>query len=328
MGFIANLGMGLAGQAASGLVDTGLGLLLEKHNDKRQIRQQQKLQNMQIQGQKEMSQFNQEMALRMWEATNYGPQMEQLRKAGLNPGLVYGMSGGGGTTAASQPGNVTGGSANQAPPISTTGMGMNLQLLEAQKEVLESQAELNRAEATKKSGVDTTEANTRIESLKQGITNAKAQEKLQGVELALKELDKWEQQKSQGDRMEYIAFQTGKAMQELEIAMAESFVARETQVAKRDIILQEAIGATLRNALLESNVKVQDAQIKKWAAEIQQNTRSLDQKDLDLAIRKFEAEIKAQFPGVGNTLGRILNDGIEEIFNSIKGSRENRYKIK
>ena len=34
----------------------------------------------------------------MWKDTNYSAQMEELKKAGLNPGLLYGMSGGGATT--------------------------------------------------------------------------------------------------------------------------------------------------------------------------------------------------------------------------------------
>ena len=44
--FAAGLGMQAASQAASGLIGTGMGLLLEGHNDRRQLRQQEKLQNL------------------------------------------------------------------------------------------------------------------------------------------------------------------------------------------------------------------------------------------------------------------------------------------
>ena len=40
--FAAGLGMQAASQAASGLIGTGMGLLLEGHNDRRQLRQQKK----------------------------------------------------------------------------------------------------------------------------------------------------------------------------------------------------------------------------------------------------------------------------------------------
>ena len=47
--FAAELGMQAASQAASGLIGTGMGLLLEGHNDRRQLRQQEKLQNLEKQ---------------------------------------------------------------------------------------------------------------------------------------------------------------------------------------------------------------------------------------------------------------------------------------
>ena len=93
----------------------------------------------------------------MWKDTSYGAQVEQMNKAGINPGLMYGMSGGGGQTTGNASGSVSGGSA----PVgggeiqAMMGMGLQMQLIKAQKEVLESQAEKNRADAAKTAGVDT-----------------------------------------------------------------------------------------------------------------------------------------------------------------------------
>ena len=69
--FAAGLGMQAASQAASGLIGTGLGLLLEGHNDRRQLRQQEKLQNLEIKGSKELTDYNAAKQLEMWKATNY-----------------------------------------------------------------------------------------------------------------------------------------------------------------------------------------------------------------------------------------------------------------
>ena len=49
-----------------------------------------------IESQKLGQQFNKEM----WDYTNYENQKKHLEAAGLNPALLYGMSGGGGATAA------------------------------------------------------------------------------------------------------------------------------------------------------------------------------------------------------------------------------------
>ena len=83
------LGMGL-GAAESGL-GAIMGMVLGKQNDKRQIEQQSKLTDMQTAAQREMIQYNKELELQMWKDTSYGAQKEQMRQAGLNPGLMYGM---------------------------------------------------------------------------------------------------------------------------------------------------------------------------------------------------------------------------------------------
>lgn len=131
----------IAENAATGLIGGALGMVFEKHNDQRQISQQQKLQDIQIAGQKQMADYNYQKQLDMWNATNYKAQMEQLQKAGLNPGLLYGMSGGGGVTTGSQGGNVTGATAQQNPGEIQQGMGIILQNqnMAAQRDLLEAQ---------------------------------------------------------------------------------------------------------------------------------------------------------------------------------------------
>lgn len=154
---IEQLGIQTAGQA----VGAGMGLILGNLNDKRQLRQQEKLQELQIKGQKEMMDHSYTRQMNMWHDTNYSAQVDEMIKAGLNPGLMYGMSGGGGTTTGNANANVSGG---QAPSgggeaAAFAGMGMmnaaNLKLMQAQEKVLESQANLNNVEAVKKGGVET-----------------------------------------------------------------------------------------------------------------------------------------------------------------------------
>ena len=55
-------------------------------------------QRRELRGQKKALEQQNAAAMDIWEKTNYKAQMGQLEKAGLNPGLIYGMGGGGGGT--------------------------------------------------------------------------------------------------------------------------------------------------------------------------------------------------------------------------------------
>ena len=46
-------------------------------------------------------------AYEMWEKTNYAAQIEQMKKAGLSPGLMYGQAGAGGGTVSGAQGQGT-----------------------------------------------------------------------------------------------------------------------------------------------------------------------------------------------------------------------------
>ena len=76
-------------------------------------------------------------AMDIWEKTNYKAQMGQLEKAGLNPGLIYGMGGSGGTL---------GGSSATAQGAAGTGSmdiagAAQIALLNAQRENIEADTE-------------------------------------------------------------------------------------------------------------------------------------------------------------------------------------------
>lgn len=126
-------------QVAQSGIGAGMGLLLGGINDRRQLQQQQDLQNLQIKGSKELTDYQYQKQLEMWKATNFSAQKEQLKMAGLNPGLIYGMGGAGGTTTGSGGAGVSGANA----PVGgrevqdAMGMGMQLQLLKAQKDNIE-----------------------------------------------------------------------------------------------------------------------------------------------------------------------------------------------
>lgn len=106
-----------------------IGMGIAKGKDKRQLTQQEKLQNLQIRGEKEMMDYGMQQQYDMWQKTNYKPQMEEMKKAGINPALMYGMGGGGGTTTGTPTANVTGAEAPKGSGRETEEFGiMGMQL--------------------------------------------------------------------------------------------------------------------------------------------------------------------------------------------------------
>lgn len=210
------------GGAAGGIVQAGIGLALEQHNDRRQINQQKKLQDLQMQGQREMADYNYNNQLKMWDATNYKAQVEQMKKAGLNPALMYGEGGGGGaTTNAAQGQGPSMASAPQGGGEIAMGLerGMQMQMMQAQIELAKSQANKNNVEATKTGGVDTQKVETEIQSLNAGIENTQADTKMKKVQEKLMQVDLGYEKATYDDRIDYITQQarqmTGLATQAL-----------------------------------------------------------------------------------------------------------------
>lgn len=154
--------IGQLGQdAAGGIIGQGLGMIFGGMQDKRQLRQQEKLQSLQLQGNKSMAQFNQDLQFDLWNKTNYEAQMKHLKNAGLNPALLYGGGGGGGaTTGGGGGGSVSGATATD--PSAATAAGTQMGMMLANMKLMDAQAEKTKAETEKIEGVDTTESTARI----------------------------------------------------------------------------------------------------------------------------------------------------------------------
>ena len=121
---------------------------------------------LQNQYQQQAAAQSQQYAKEYWDYTNAENQVNHLKNAGLNIGLMYGQSGAGGMGA-------SGGARQESPdqpqgnPI---GMALQVQQIEQQRRMndaqialAEAQARKTEAEEKKISGVDTQEALTRIE---------------------------------------------------------------------------------------------------------------------------------------------------------------------
>lgn len=295
------------GGAIGGIVNTGLGLALEGHEDKRQLNQQQKLQNLQIAGSKELTDYNYQKQLDMWHSTNYGAQMEELKKSGLNAGLIYGMSGGGATTTGSGSGSVTGA---HAPVGGGEIMGiMQMRNMEAQNEVLKSQAELNRTQAKNigEGGIDTKVKETSIEQMIAETKNTKAQTALTNIQTGIADLQKTIIDSTQMDQIRLIDMAAQKAQSELNIIKQQEDITNETKDAMIGKSRQEYLNAIIQGNLMKSNIKVNAAEINKMSQDILQRAQELQLRGKEINIKSFEATIRANYPSLEDTAGSMLN---------------------
>lgn len=267
--FIESLGQQAASQATSGLIGAGMGLLLEKHNDKRQLEQQKKLQELQLLGQKQMGIFNREQAMQMWKDTNFKAQLEQMKLAGISPGLIYGMSGAGGSST-----NVASGStgSTSAPVgggeiMNYTAQGLNLALLKAQKENIESQTAKNQAEAAATSGYKQEEARASISLMGQEIKNKQAQKLLTDADTHLKNIQGQIQGSTIKEQVDEIVWNALKANELLDQASRDTFIKKATQDDIIKTIHTEAIKAILTNTLIRAQTKMTGEQTQNITAE-------------------------------------------------------------
>ena len=195
------------GSLISGAIGMIGGAISDRRNYKNQLKlmEQQQQYNKELgeinQGYaKEMAAINQQYALQagkqshlynqqMWDYTNYENQVKHLEAAGLNPALLYGQGGGGGATAAGGAVGNGQGIAGQAPSggspqaiksqiVEGAGMGVQLGLMEAQKEALKAKAAKDNADAEKTAGVDTelTKSLTELNKIEMDVKNMSIEE--------------------------------------------------------------------------------------------------------------------------------------------------------
>lgn len=134
-----NLVSGLMGAGVNiltGGLGGALGGLMDRALNGSPYDQQKKLQELQIKGAKELSDYQQKQAMQMWNDTNFDAQRAQMEKAGLSPSLMYGGVGaGGGTTQGAGGGGMPSGdsaSAQMMAKLQAQSMGADIALKMAQ----------------------------------------------------------------------------------------------------------------------------------------------------------------------------------------------------
>lgn len=315
---LADLGMSIANQATGGL----LGMVFGGLNDQRQLRQQQALQDMQLAGNKQMMDYSMKKQLEMWEATNYSAQRKQLEKAGLNPGLLYGMSGGGGVTTGSPGGSVQGGN---APVGGGEIMGMALQsaLVQAQIENVKAQTEKTKAET---GNVPLTGKNIEASTanLLQGIDNAKAQAAYTRAQTEFQDIQNDIQGSEINDLKGIIKYGMRKVYAEMLSQEVTANVDQKTQADKIKLIQAQASVEVLKKYLTSAQTANINQDTKNKIQELLNDKQALTNMVGELAIKWNQLSLQERQFELQRMLGLSqddeLNKGLDRIvdmFNNI-----------
>lgn len=314
-----------AWQAAGQVASAGVAAMGNSVNTRNQFKRTKELMEIQMRNQEQMNENARERQMKMWKDTNYSAQIEQMKLAGLNPALLYGEGGGGGvTTGSNTAGSASGG---HAPQMMDIGSITQAALAMAQAKLLAAQTRKTEVEADKIGGVDTEEAKTRIASLTQGVENQKANEALTKAQTIMQDLNNRIGNVTESDQIDYITYQTQKALKEVEIANHEEYVNRETREDRIKIIQEEAVGTMIQNALNQQKITESKQNVEATAQEILQKWETVNQQGRNVDINQFREEIKAINPTISQIGGKALDQVIMGIQN-ILGTGDFKRKVK
>lgn len=158
------LGATLAGTVAKGLVGTVFNGIFGNNKLEDQEELMRKAWEYEKEGMGLQYNYGQQAAdaeykrnLQMWKDTNFGAQRNEMEKAGLSVGLMYGN--GGGSAASTAGGTATQPNAPKTNPVEVAlqqqAMGLQLKQIEAQNKLANAETVKTLAEANKIAGVDT-----------------------------------------------------------------------------------------------------------------------------------------------------------------------------
>ena len=257
-------------------------------------------------------------AYEMWEKTNYAAQIEQMKKAGLSPALMYGQAGAGGGTVSGAQGQGTSQPTDRSIEMKLKGQEMGLQLanLASQIKLNESQANKNNAEANKTAGVDTELAKTSIENLISQTKNEKDRNILIWADKRFKEAAADMQEASaklasgQNAKIGYEIKLIQKSLDKMEIDMNGVELDNELKRRVMDSKVQEAeisVKALMNSILVgNSQIKLNNQEAEAITDKVMQDWQSVAQQWNKLQQSGQSIEIDRE--RMENETKKILND--------------------
>lgn len=261
MGFGEKFTEGLAGSGASsltGLITSGISQALglswspEKAMQK-QLKYNKEIMAVQNRYQKQAAEQSQQYAKEFWDYTNAENQVQHLKNAGLNIGLMYGQSGAGGMGAS--------GGAKQESPDQPQGnpiaMALQTQQIEQQRRMndaqialAEAQAKKAEEEAKKIGGVDTDKVVQEIKTMiqQEGWYKADADLRIQLKTESTETVKEIQERVELLKKEQYTEEQKAKKFYEEAMTQIEE---QNVLAKKWEVLNEEAIGKRINNQILQ-----------------------------------------------------------------------------
>lgn len=269
--------------------------------------QQRQLMDLQFQNQTKLNQQGNEMQREMWQDTNYPAQMKMIKEAGLNPALLYGKGGAGGTTTGSQGGGSA--SSGSAPAPQQLIMPNMMDITSKVAEIALIQAQKSKTEAETKAiptNIEKTEAETKNIEANTAYTEVKT------------EIDKISLSKTP----EQLDASIANVKASTEKLKAEGKLTSENTQNIINETATRVIGQTLENELTSAKTRLTETEaqgirtkiMQEWAKlNIEQN--ALELKDKEVQINKFAKELEAEYPSAWDVVGNVLNKAWKSLEN-------------
>lgn len=265
---------GWMGAAAAGIAG-GIQGLFQSAGLKRRYKYAKKMADYEHNLQKEMNQYNAGLALQQWKDTNAPAQVEQLRKAGLSTGLIYGMSGAGGTASTNTGAGGSGGDVNLPNEEGFRFMGLEAGLqVAAQK----AQIELTKAQAKNVEADTANKAGGEAANLAADVTNKTVQNAIMQVQKEMADIEKNVKNQTAEETIKQAKAATAKIIAEANSAQTKGTVDRETATQIIEQAKLETTKKTIEILAEEAGVRETSAKITKIATEISklQNDQTID----------------------------------------------------
>ena len=297
------IGSALTGALTGGIgnvVGAGLGLLLQGNQNQNQVNQQQKLTNIQTQAQEQLMQQQEATQMDMWQKTNYPAQVQELEQAGLNPALLYGKGGGGGTTIGGSMPSVTGATASNNMPAMAQMMAQQQQMgiQQAQIRNIDADTALKQTQTTKMGGVDTANVQAQTAqttastaSIIQGITNQQTQNALMQAQTTATNIN-----------AENVQTNTKQIEDQIMILNNDVQVSQATIQAKINTIQQTAANSLISGELMQAGIKVDNEKVTQMANTILQGWKGLSLTEQQNKVQQTLMGAQTQQAGASTTL--------------------------
>ena len=188
-----------------------------------------------------------------------------MEEAGLNPALMYGQAGPGGSTMAVGAGNASGSQASdemaqKQAATQLQGMGLQGAMIASQIQVNQAQAEKLKAEAKKSLGVDTELAKRQIDNITEDIANKSVQRTGMILQNNYDEIRNEIREATAGSEirsMDFLAKQTAKNLEKLNREIESMDIDIEIKNKTKEAIIESA---ELQNEQIMADILVKESQ--------------------------------------------------------------------